>query len=86
MTNTKKIVPAIERQAENKTELAALKNATKYLIDLNDKNIPAVYRKQVKTAIENDAEIKAYVLERKLEAKDQEIAKLRAELEKALQR
>lgn len=79
MQNKKVIEPAINRQAEIKAELAELKKQN-LLIDLNDKNIPAIYRKQVKQQIENDSEVRAYVLGCKLDAMERENARLQAEI------
>ena len=80
---TKVNIPAFYRQDEIKAQIAkdkAESQMRKYLIDLNDKNIPAVYRKQVKQAIENDSEVRAYVLGCKLDAMERENARLQTEI------
>lgn len=50
-----KIIPAFYRQDEIKDQVAKAKAESqmrKYLIDLNDKNIPAVIRQQIRQEIE----------------------------------
>ncbi|MBQ6110447.1 MAG: hypothetical protein IJL05_03635 [Alphaproteobacteria bacterium] len=56
-----KSIPAFYRQDEIKANIKKEK-MTKYLIDLNDKNIPAVIRKEIGDEIGSNPELQMYVL------------------------
>lgn len=74
--NKKVMIPAVQRKDEIEAEKKALQKS-KLFINLEDVNVPAVIRQEIKQKIENDPEVRAYVLERKLDAAEQEMDRLK---------
>lgn len=67
---TKVNIPAFYRQDEIKKQIAKAKaeaQMRKYLIDLNDKNIPAIIRQQIQQEIEANPDLQISVLKNQVQ-------------------
>ncbi len=76
-----KIIPAFYRQGEIKAQIAESK-MRKYLIDLNDKNIPAVIRKEIQQEIEANPDLQIFVLKNQMQMFAEQTKKILAEVQK----
>ena len=76
---TKNDIPAFERQDEIKAKKEEIK-INKYLIDLEDKNIPAYTRQQIRKELDSNVELRAKVFEMKYENMKKENVKLMSEI------
>lgn len=79
-----KIIPAFYRQDEIKDQVAKAKAESqmrKYLIDLNDKNIPAVIRQQIRQEIEANPELQILVLKHQIQMFAEQTKKILAEVQ-----
>ena len=80
-----KIIPAFKRQDEIKDQVAKAKAESqmrKYLIDLNDKNIPAVIRQQIRQEIEANPELQILVLKHQVQMFAEQNRRILAEVQK----
>ena len=80
-----KIIPAFKRQDEIKDQVAKEKAESqmrKYLIDLNDKNIPAVIRQQIRQEIEANPELQILVLKHQVQMFAEQNRRILAEVQK----
>ena len=80
-----KIIPAFKRQDEIKDQVAKAKAESqmrKYLIDLNDKNIPAVIRQQIRQEIEANPELQILVLKHQVQMFAEQTKKILEEVQK----
>lgn len=82
---TKVNIPAFYRQDEIKAQIAkdkAESQMRKYLIDLNDKNIPAVIRQQIRQEIEANPELQILVLKHQVQMFAEQNRQILAEVQK----
>lgn len=78
-------IPAFYRQDEIKAQVAKEKAESqmrKYLIDLNDKNIPAVVRQQIQQEIEANPELQILVLKHQVQMFAEQNRQILAEVQK----
>lgn len=78
---TKVNIPAFYRQDEIKAQIAE-SQMRKYLIDLNDKNIPAVIRQQIQQEIEANPELQILVLKHQVQMFAEQNRRILAEVQK----
>lgn len=82
---TKANIPAFYRQDEIKKQIAKAKAESqmrKYLIDVNDKNIPAVVRKQIQQEIEANPDLQIFVLKHQMQMFAEQTKEILAEVQK----
>lgn len=80
-----KIIPAFYRQDKIKAQIAkdkAESQMRRYLIDLNDKNIPAVIRQQIRQEIEANPELQILVLKHQVQMFAEQNKQILAEVQK----
>ena len=80
-----KIIPAFYRQDKIKAQIAkdkAESQMRRYLIDLNDKNIPAVIRQQIQQEIEANPELQILVLKHQVQMFAEQNKQILAEAQK----
>ena len=81
---TKANIPAFYRQDEIKKQIAKAKAESqmrKYLIDVNDKNIPAVVRQQIQQEIEANPDLQIFVLKNQMQMFAEQTKKILAEVQ-----
>ena len=78
-------IPAFYRQDEIKQQIAKAKAESqmrKYLIDVNDKNIPAVVRQQIQQEIEANPYLQIFVLKHQMQMFAEQTKQILAEVQK----
>lgn len=82
---TKANIPAFYRQDEIKKQIAKAKAESqmrKYLIDVNDKNIPAIIRQQIQQEIEANPDLQIFVLKNQMQMFAEQTKQILAEVQK----
>lgn len=82
---TKINIPAFYRQDEIKKQIAKAKAESqmrKYLIDVNDKNIPAIIRQQIQQEIEANPDLQIFVLKHQMQMFAEQTKQILAEVQK----
>ena len=77
-------IPAFYRQDEIKKQIAKAKAESqmrRYLIDLNDKNIPAVIRQQIQQEIEANSDLQMFVLKNQMQMFAEQTKRILAEVQ-----